>query len=82
MVARLVRDEGAPMTSRRRADPVVRARRDLAMDRPVLRQPSSQREFPAGPTSAPIKTTDPATRRLVDEAVRTFDRSKEGRSAR
>lgn len=67
------------MTSRRRARLVVRARRDLAMDRPELR---SQREFPAGPTSAPIKTTDPATRRLVDEAVRTFDRSKEGRSAR
>lgn len=60
------------MTSRRHAatDRAIKARRDLAMSRPELRQASSPREFPAGPTSAPIKTADPETRRLVDDAIR------------
>jgi len=59
------------MTSRRRPDAGLsaKARRDRAMQRPELRQPSAPRIFPAGATSAPIKAENPELRRMIDAAV-------------
>lgn len=59
------------MTSRHHAkrDAIQKARRQLALDRPELRQPSEARTSPVGPTSYPIKAEDPETRRLIDEAL-------------
>ena len=59
------------MTSRRYAkrDAIQKADRQLALDRPELRQASVARTAPTGPTSYPIKAEDPDTRRLIDEAL-------------
>lgn len=43
----------------------AKARRDSAMARNELRQPSSPRTSAAGPTSMAIKETDPATTSMI-----------------
>lgn len=48
---------------------VARAKRDKALERNEFRVPSSPREFPSGPTSAPIKVEDVEVRKLIDEAL-------------
>ena len=59
------------MSGRRNAkrDFILKARRQLALDRPELRQPSVARASPAGPTSYPIKAEDQELRALIDEAL-------------
>lgn len=47
----------------------AKARRQAALARPEMLQPSTPRRSAAGPTSMAIKTEDPATRRLIDEAI-------------
>ena len=47
----------------------AKARRQAALDRPELRGPSTPRLSAAGPTSMAVKAEDPATRRLIDEAL-------------
>jgi hypothetical protein len=44
----------------------ARARRDHALKRMDLRQPSSPRENAVGATSHAVKTTDAATRAAID----------------
>lgn len=47
----------------------ARAKRQGALDRVELRGPSEPRQSAAGATSAPIKTTDPETTRLIADAL-------------
>ena len=61
------------MTINRRyanCDAIQKARRQIALDRPELRQPSAARTAPAGPTSYPIKAEDQELRALIDEALK------------
>jgi hypothetical protein len=59
------------MTSRWRGNGKgERARRDKALMRPELRSDTVTREAAAGPTSFPIKKSDPITERLIQEASR------------
>lgn len=55
----------------RRRESVMRAKakRADALERAELRRESTPRTSAAGPTSAPIKWQDPATRRMIDEAL-------------
>lgn len=48
---------------------MARVRRDKALNRIELREPTTPRVSAAGPTSMAIKAEDPATRRMIDEAV-------------
>ena len=59
------------MTSRHHAkrDAIQKTRRQLALDRPELRQPTVARTAPSGPTSYPIKAEDQKLRALIDEAL-------------
>lgn len=47
----------------------AQAKRQTALDRPELLQPTTPRRSAAGPTSMAIKDEDPATRRMIDEAL-------------
>lgn len=47
----------------------AKARRDYALQRRELREPSEPRQAPSGPTSFPIKKIDTATQRLIAEAL-------------
>lgn len=47
----------------------AKAKRQAAIDRPELLQPTTPRRSAAGPTSMAIKDEDPATRRMIDEAL-------------
>lgn len=59
------------MTSRWRGNGKgEKARRDKALMRPELRSESTPRAPAAGPTSFPVKKSDPVTERLVQEALR------------
>lgn len=50
---------------------IRQANRAIALSRPELRQPGDgfARKAAASPVSAPVKETDPETRRLIDEAL-------------
>jgi len=47
----------------------ARARRQAAMMRPEILQPTTPRTSAAGPTSMAVKIEDPNTRRMIDEAI-------------
>lgn len=58
------------MTSRwRGSGKGEKARRDRALMRPELRSDTVARVAPTGPTSFPVKKSDPVTERLVQEAL-------------
>ncbi len=67
------------MTSRWRGNgKMQKARRDAALMRPELRGGTCARRAPAGPTSFPIKKSDPDTERLVAEALARREESRHG----
>lgn len=47
----------------------AKARRQAAMLRPEILQPTVPRVSAAGPTSMAVKAEDPEIRRLIDEAL-------------
>lgn len=48
---------------------IAKARRQAALARPEVLQPTTPRVAAAGVTSMAIKAEDPATRRMIDEAI-------------
>jgi hypothetical protein len=47
-----------------------RARRDSAMERGEIEQPTTPRESAAGPTSMAVKADDPVLRAQIEDAMR------------
>lgn len=47
----------------------AKARRQAAIERPEILQPTTPRRPATGPTSMAVKAEDPETRRLIDEAI-------------
>ena len=47
----------------------AKAKRQAALSRPEMLQPTAPRRSAAGPTSMAVKSEDPATRRMIDEAL-------------
>jgi hypothetical protein len=67
------------MTKRRSAGHVAkiaRAAQVRALARPELLLPSTPRQAADSPTSAPIKTEDPAVRAMIDKALRARGRGQ------
>ena len=61
------------MTKRRSAGHVAKIARSAqvrALARPELLQPTTLRQAADSPTSAPIKSEDPAIRQMIDEALK------------
>ena len=48
---------------------MAKAKRQAALNRNELRQPSVPRVSASGPTSAPVKAEDPETRKMIDAAL-------------
>jgi len=53
---------------------IAKARRQAALARPEILQPSAPRVSAAGITSMAVKAEDPETRRLIDEALAKRER--------
>ena len=65
------------MTKRRSAGHVAkiaRAAQVRALARPELLHPTTPRQAADGPTSAPVKSEEPAIRHMIDEALRKAHR--------